>query len=821
MTYQLNALQVVLFLAASTLCLCTVLVFFFMPRAWREKHHWTFEKRIGFSILFLVGATWIMRFMVGISGVFADSSLNGFEEFFNSLIHTLQTFSMDEDYTDYILKGKDLVNAVLGSGGWYYAALVSLLNVGCVAAGGAILFTIVLNFFPNIKLWFMRADVRRPICYFSELNDQSLALARSIRASEEEKLKQYKRERKSGGKSEKLKKPHPAILVFSDVYADTDNERTSERIQEAKFLGAVCLKNDLSSQHLSKRPGKKFFLMDVEETANLQTLCALFSKEKLESLNESLKSRRNEPEKKPENGEKPPRDEYYLFYRTEGSELILDHIDGELSKAYGKKEPLCKEKPLIISVNEYQRLACNLMMDKPLYAALDAGEQDGKLQVTIFGAGAIGTELFLAVYWCGQMLHHALHITVVAKEKEEEFYAKINNINPDILKTAEEGNELLRIYPGERSDCAAPYFKLEYVQADLQKNDLMKKLVAEGKNGRIVDSDYFMVALGSDKENLEMAEKLGRNVTIHRADQKKKPAPVAFVLYDDALRKSVSYARSGSEMSGVDFYPFASLDETFDIRRIVFENIQDDAQKINDTYRAAVADKMSKKYEKLASDPYSAWADIARAIHLQYKAFCTVPPADDTKEENISPVDRYKEMVKQDNSPLRTSHKIAWLEHRRWNAFMRAQGFRKPEGEKEEKVYLDKLPEGVDNGGKHKNIRLKLHPCLVECEFYDEKRNLYSLDKNEWDMLDEVSMHFLKDYQEKFLREKFSVTIDEVSENKRAEILKEFPDALTDSDKRKTQKYTAMFDELSDAYQEKAVTEYDFKRYDYAEHDPI
>lgn len=53
-------------------------------------------------------------------------------------------------------------------------------------------------------------------------------------------------------------------------------------------------------------------------------------------------------------------------------------------------------------------------------------------------------------------------------------------------------------------------------------------------------------------------------------------------------------------------------------------------------------------------------------------------------------------------------HKMAWLEHRRWNAFTRIKGFR----------HTNKYDAYAVAGkqGSYKQMDIKLHPCLVECE---------------------------------------------------------------------------------------------------------
>ena len=51
-------------------------------------------------------------------------------------------------------------------------------------------------------------------------------------------------------------------------------------------------------------------------------------------------------------------------------------------------------------------------------------------------------------------------------------------------------------------------------------------------------------------------------------------------------------------------------------------------------------------------------------------------------------------------------HRLAYLEHRRWNAFTRVKGFR----------YSSEYLRYEKSTGSYKHMSLKLHPCLVECD---------------------------------------------------------------------------------------------------------
>jgi hypothetical protein len=79
------------------------------------------------------------------------------------------------------------------------------------------------------------------------------------------------------------------------------------------------------------------------------------------------------------------------------------------------------------------------------------------------------------------------------------------------------------------------------------------------------------------------------------------------------------------------------------------------------------------------------------------------------REEKIDK-DKYFILAKKDE------HKdlLTWLEHRRWNAYMRSNGF-------------TKLDITLPNEYEDKKVDLRLHPCIVECS---KKKNIKVHDDN-------------------------------------------------------------------------------------------
>jgi hypothetical protein len=78
--------------------------------------------------------------------------------------------------------------------------------------------------------------------------------------------------------------------------------------------------------------------------------------------------------------------------------------------------------------------------------------------------------------------------------------------------------------------------------------------------------------------------------------------------------------------------------------------------------------------------------------------------------------------------------RFAWVEHRRWNAYIRTQGFSRPTEKQYRRIFVQ--------DGQTKSIPLKLHPCLVESQV--ERKQLELLDRfdvPDYDYLDYVTMY--------------------------------------------------------------------------------
>ena len=681
--------------------------------------------------LSLICSIWCLRYAVGyydiITATEGTYTLNRFEEIFNSIAHALQTFSMDEDYTGYILSGKAMLRDLFGvDTKWQtvYGVYASLLNFVAPIVGGAIIFEILASIFPKLKLRSSYVAYWKEKYFFSELNDESLALAKSI----------------SLAKYPIFRKP---VIIFTDTYTDDENEKSSELLLEAKKLGAICIPDDLANIVKNKRGERRFFLIDREEIGNLQLLAKLSDKQNCRYLKGS---------------------EVYMFTDSDAYHQVEKQFFDKLKNVHGFSED---ELPIFIPVNSYKNLITNLLSDLPLYEPIvkkeRSKENPADLTVTILGTGSIGREMFLSAYWYGQMLDTRLHINVVSQESEKVFRSRIDYANPEILRTADKDDEILKV--NSRGDMADPYCTVRYYQCDVKSSDFISLI--KNADGTLADSDYFLVALGSDEDNIAVADTVRRYVgERHISTHNAKRTVVAYVVYDSELARTLNGTKRYSFVSeACDVYTCAigSLDEVYSINNVFMQASVSLSQKAEEFYQSIQnKEKRASWHKGRSRDDYKYWANLARGKHLKYKIFSLGVytdsifelDGDEYRRSRDEAFEKYKNIVlgncefpdeKAVKAHITLLHRMAWLEHRRWNAFTRVYGFR----------HSSDYDTYAKQSGSYKQMDIKLHPCLVECDqlgirgAIDEhcaidEETLFKADESELDLLDELSYDLKK-----------------------------------------------------------------------------
>ena len=688
------------------------------PRRLKRRRDYSYNNDIGkrimlFSLL-LLAAIFCVRLAISMFGLKTpdDADHTVFERVSSSLLHALQSFSMDENYPDTLTQGRALIKDLLygnQDSAWAdaFVAYIAVTNVAAPIAGGAFIFEILAGIFPQVLFYLSIPLWWKNRYFFTALNAQSVELAKSIASNPKEKHVQ---------------------IIFTDAYVDDENEDSTELLLTAKALGAICLKDDLLHIPLKRlRRNKKadvgntkIFLSDRSENTNLQTLSQLLQFKVQKKLKDT---------------------DIYVFGEDTKTTCIEDeteYICNRWRVEYGSSEL----RPRVIPVDGVRNLAQNLFYDLPLFECLyGKSETEREINLTIIGSGTIGTELFLNAYWFGQIVGVKLNINVVSKaETQEQFVSRINYINPDILCTAKENDPLLdaSVVEGE-PDYQSPYFHFRFKKANVLTSELdtiMTDGIGEaGDLFPLRDTDYFIIAAGSDADNYSIAEKIKQIIgCYHFHEAKRKKTIISYVIYSSALCRTLNRrprlqtvadpSRQDAHEFDLYMHAFGSMEEMFSRKNILLDGVRSIGQRVGKSF-------VGKDQPDRTYNYYNERANRSRALHIIYKAFCVgaIQPTLFRSESDEAYV-RSKEQAETDypaairnmrtDSPASsgasahaTAHEIAWMEHRRWNAFMRINAFRCPEDYTDYAALDSDVHKiGVDKG--YQFLFLKQHPCIVE-----------------------------------------------------------------------------------------------------------
>ncbi len=714
--------------------------------------------------------------------------LNRFEEFFNCIMKSLLSFGVDENHQEFVYETRQMFVSIFKNMNVVYASnlasiYVSVCNTVAPFLGGAVVFEILASVFPKFRLFINNFSFFRPKYYFSKLNEGSVSMMKNVLKKE----------------CSFFCRP---IFIFADAYIDDKSENSTELLNSAIALGAICVRDDITNVTKCKFGKKIFILIDENEMSNLRSLSNFAADKKCSYLKDS---------------------EIYLFVKTEAYVNIVQQVKNSLQEKSGFK---LDELPQINPIQIDKHLIIKMLNELPLYEPLIESRkgmsihQEYELNVTIVGAGSFGVEMFLATYWYGQMLNCNTTINIVSKEKEENFWDKIDSVNPEIRQTTKSDNDIL-IY-NENGDKNPIYCKTNYIELDVNSSAFSDYLK---KDDVITNSDYIFVSLGADETNMATANSICRHIGYKRIEgnyASLKRTVITYVVYDSDLADTLNikpYHYFTGEKADVYMKAVGSLDELYSVDSAFFESYAKDAKSIDEKYQKIkfghtnlqthldnneiiqneiecvkngnfykalttapqrimepITDKKTKSKNKdvtvnyreennakLEGD-YKTWTNRARAMHKKYKAFSLGFATTSIFDVTDDKFDFYKEAEKQmllkydDFARCKSEvflneedkilmHQISWVEHRRWNAFLRSKGFR---AVRKYQTYADSL-------NSYKNFELKLHPCLVECnkfgihtgisvdETYEgdiiKDNYIYWSNSQEYDNLDILSLH--------------------------------------------------------------------------------
>lgn len=475
---------------------------------------------------------------------------------------TFQVFTIDSDRS---LIVDSIHTDIAGAYSAYMSALFVIAPI--------MTFGFLLSLFRTLS-----ANFRYTLCYFrpvyafSELNERSVALGRSIREHHRN-----------------------AVLFYADAETDADGEK-DELIEQVRPLGAILSKRELCAVPL-RRHSKK-------SPISLFTI----GKDELENVTDSLllaKSYSDRPETK-----------LYVFSTRKEAELLFASASTKCLK--------------VRRVNEVRSLIYRLLDEngQRLFGNAVPCEDGTKLiHAVIVGLGRHGQEMLKALTWYCQMDGYSFVADVCDKDKfaEENFTAACPELMSPVyngVRVKGETEYLIRIHSGI---------------------DASTKAFADMIAG-LTDITYAFVCLGTDEDNINAAVNLRTYFErIHIRPE------IDSVVYNTAGKKALTGLKNyrGQEYL-INFV--GDMETSYSEDNILNSKLEKEA--LERHLRWGSEDDFWG-YE------YNYNSSVALAIHHKAKMACGIPGAD-KKSEELS--DRERDIIEH-------------LEHRRWNAYMRAEGY--------------------------------------------------------------------------------------------------------------------------------------------------
>ena len=306
----------------------------------------------------------------------------------------------------------------------------------------------------------------------------------------------------------------------------------------------------------------------------------------------------------------------YVFSTKIESEILLTAVDKGLVK--------------VRRVNEVQMLINRVLYERGeilFESAKPMSEGGKKISAVVVGMGRHGTEMVKALTWFGQMDGYKLEIHAFDKDPlaKEKFDALVPELMSEDYNGAEiEGEAQYKITVHPDTDVATAAFAKEIA--------------------KIGDATYVMVALGDDDVNINTA------VTLRMYFERLGIHPVIQAIVYNSQQKRA--------LEGVKNY----RGQPFDIEFIGdMESSYTEAVIIDSELEAEALRRHLKwgKEEEFWTYEYNYRSSMASAIHMRARIKCGIPGADKNGED----------LSVEERTAIET------LEHRRWNAYMRSEGY--------------------------------------------------------------------------------------------------------------------------------------------------
>ena len=305
--------------------------------------------------------------------------------------------------------------------------------------------------------------------------------------------------------------------------------------------------------------------------------------------------------------------------------VFSTRIDGELLLTKADKG-----KVKVRRVNEVRSLVNRLLYERgeALFRhALPVDGGDRKISAVIVGLGQHGTQMLKALTWFCQM--NGYHVEINAFDIDEKAEDRFAAQAPELMSEDYNGVSV----PGEA----------EYTIRIHSGSDVTTKTFADAI-AEIKDATYAFIALGSDEANIRTAVDL--RMQFERMHI--RPAIQAVLSNSEEKKALTGITNYRGKEYQIEF--IGDTEESYSEAVILNSPLEADALRRHLKWG---------REEEFWQYEYNYNSSVASAIHARARIACNIPGAG-KKEEDLTEEER---------------NVIETLEHRRWNAYMRSEGY--------------------------------------------------------------------------------------------------------------------------------------------------
>lgn len=314
-------------------------------------------------------------------------------------------------------------------------------------------------------------------------------------------------------------------------------------------------------------------------------------------------------------------------------------------------------------VNEVRALINRILYEdgnKIFEHAIQVSDQEKKISAVIIGMGQHGTEMLKALSWFCQM--DGYRVQIDAFDLDPLAGDRFEASAPELMSDKYNGVS----FPGEA----------EYTIHIHSGLDVTTKSFAD-KLSKLMETTYVLISLGNDEMNIRTAIEM--RVLFERMGI--KPVIQAIVYSTDERKALTGITNYRGQSYDIDF--IGDIKSSYSENVIINSELEADALKIHLKWGQ---EDGFWQYE------YNYKSSIASAIHMKARIICGIPGAAKNEED----------LTTEECDIIKS------LEHRRWNAYMRSEGY----------VYSGSHDE------KSRNDLGRMHHDLVDFSSLDENEKL-------------------------------------------------------------------------------------------------